>query len=221
MIAKKSFAPTQLTDQSILNNLLFMSLFFLCPIETGIYKHSKDFDKQGVVYALTTNSRKTSNIVVTRSSDGEGKAEDVLKNQVKSGTVSGTKDKENSWWSVDLTEKYALYLTHYTLRHGHNRGISVLLNWRLEGSLDGRKWTKLKIHEKEYGLLEHCTCTWAIDGKSNAFRYFRIFQTGKNSSRKFGIFLSGIEMYGLLIEKKQLMLHIFRNIRTMEILGVA
>ena len=43
--------------------------------------------------------------------------------------------------------------------------------------------------------------TWAIDGNSNAFHYFRIFQKGKNSSEKFGIFISGIEPYGVLITK--------------------
>ena len=141
---------------------------------------------------------------MTRSSDGEGHAEDLLKNQVKPGAVSGTKDKEDSWWCVDLTEKYALYLTHYTLRHGRDRSMSVLLNWCLEGSLDGRKWITLKSHEDDHGLKEHrpyCTCTWVIDGNSNAFRFFRIFQTGKNSSGRFGIFLSGIELYGALIVK--------------------
>ena len=169
-----------------------------------IYKHSKDFDRRGVVYNLTTNSGKTSKIVATRSSNGEGKAEDLLENQVRRGTVSGTKDQEDSWWCVDLSEKYALYLTHYTLRHGRNSSESVLLNWRLEGSLDGREWTILKNHEGDHGLNEnrpYYTCTWAFDGKSNAFRYFRIFQTGRNSSGKFDIFLSGIELYGVLLEK--------------------
>ncbi|XP_067020541.1 uncharacterized protein [Acropora muricata] len=176
-----------------------------------IYSYSEDFDKRGVVYDLATNYGKTSQvnpsstqIVATRSSDGEGKAEDLLKNQVKRGTVSGTEEKKGSWWRVDLTEKYALYLTHYTLRHGRNRSISVLANWRLEGSIDGRKWTTLKNHEDHCGLKEYrpyCTCTWTIDGNSKAFRYFRIFQTGPNSSEKFGVFLSGIELYGVLITK--------------------
>ncbi|XP_044179726.1 E3 ubiquitin-protein ligase Ufd4-like [Acropora millepora] len=176
-----------------------------------IYSYKEDFDKRGVVYHLATIYRKTSQvnpsstqIVATRSSDREGHAEDLLKDQVKSGSVSGTKDKEGSSWCVDLTEKYVLFLTHYTLRHGRERSISVLVNWRLEGSLDGRKWTTLKNHEDDHGLKKdrpYGTCTWAIDGDSNAFRYFKIFQTGRNSSGRFGIFLSGIELYGVLIEK--------------------
>ena len=196
--------------------IVFVCLFFLCPIEIGIYNYSKDFDKNGVVYALAPNSGKTSlvsssstsasrtQIVATRSSDGEGNAMDLLENQVQTGTLSGTKDEEDSWWCVDLTERYVLYLTRYTLRHGRDKSLLVLLNWRLEGSVDGREWTVLKNHENERGLREpkpYCTCTWTIDGNSKAFRYFRIFQTGKNSSENFGIFLSGIELYGVLIEK--------------------
>ena len=83
---------------------------------------------------------------------------------------------------------------------------SVLRNWRLEGSVDECKWTVLKNHKNDHGLEErksygtYCTCTWAIDGELNAFRYFRIFQTGKHSSGRFGIFLSGIELYGVLVE---------------------
>ena len=114
---------------------------------------------------------------------------------------------EDSRCCVDLTDKYTLYLTHYTLGHGRDRSMTVLLNWLLEGSLDGRKWVILRIHKDDRGLKDHrpyCTCTWAIEGNSNAFRYFRILQTGYNSSRNFGIFLSGIELYGVLIEKKQL-----------------
>jgi len=37
-------------------------------------------------------------------------------------------------------------------------------------------------------------------GDSNAFHYFRILQTGENSTGNLGIFLSGIELYGVLIE---------------------
>ncbi|XP_015771978.1 PREDICTED: E3 ubiquitin-protein ligase HECTD1-like [Acropora digitifera] len=156
-----------------------------------VFNYDKDFDKRGVVYDLATNGKtsegnpSSTQIVATRSSNGKGCAEDVLENQVKWGKVSKTKDEENSWWCVDLTEKHALYLTHYTLRHGRNRTRSILVNWRLEGSLDGRRWITLKNHEDDHGLKKggyYCTCTWAIDGNPSAFRYFRVLQTDKNSS---------------------------------------
>ena len=191
-------------------NLYVCLFFFFCPIETGIYVHRHDFDKNGVVYALAnklggTNSSRT-RIIATRSSDERGTARLILENQLQRGVVSATKAKENSWWCVDLTENYVLYLTHYTLRHGQEQRWSFLHNWRLEGSVDGCKWTVLKNHNNDRGLAEdkshstYCTCTWAIDGNFNAFRYFRIFQTGKNTASTFGIFLSGIELYGVLVE---------------------
>ena len=179
-----------------------------------VLNYNKDFDKQGVIYALATNfGNKTcvnpgsnnaspTQIIATRSSDDQGEAEDVLEN--RRGTLSGTKDQNNSWWCIDLTEKYVLYLTHYTLRHGRDNGLSIIRNWRLQGSLDGRSWKTLKKHDNDRGLKDpypYYTCTWSVDGELGAFRYFRIFQTGKNSSGRFGIFLSGIELYGVLIER--------------------
>jgi len=173
-----------------------------------IHNHKKDFDTNGVVYALAKtvggpNSIQT-RITATRSSDEEGKATDILENRVDREIVSGTMAEKESWWCVDLTENYALYLTDYTLRHGYPTINSFLLNWQLEGSLDGENWQTLSRHVSDRGLKgneRYQTHTWAIDGDYSAFRYFRIFQTGKNSSGNLGIFLSGIELCGVLIEK--------------------
>ncbi|XP_067021500.1 E3 ubiquitin-protein ligase Ufd4-like isoform X2 [Acropora muricata] len=171
----------------------------------SLHIHSgKDFDKHGVVYALQNKG-----ITATRSSGKKGQAEDILKNEVKNGIVCATKSVEDSWWCVDLTENYALYLTHYTLRHGQEPKTSILYNWQLEGSVDGCKWTVLKKHTNDRGLItskstesndRYSTHTWEIDGELKAFRYFQIFQTGFNYSGKFGIFLSGIELYGVLVK---------------------
>ena len=64
---------------------LYVSLFFLCPTETGIYIHRDDFDKHGVVYALANKfggiSSSRTRIIATRSSDGRGTAKIVLENQ--------------------------------------------------------------------------------------------------------------------------------------------
>ena len=190
--------------------LLYVCLFFLCPIETGRYIYREDFDKNGVVHAFTNKFGRMDSprtrIIAIRSSDERGTAELILENQLQRGIVCATKAKENSWWCVDLTENYALHLTNYTLRHGQEQSESFLCNWRLEGSVDGRKWTTLKNHKNDRALggpkfhSTYSTCTWAIAGKLNAFRYFRIFQTGVNSSGRFGTFLSGIELYGMLVE---------------------
>ena len=188
---------------------LYVCLFF-CRIETGTYAYRNDFDQNGVVFALENDiggiNPSRTRIIATRSSDERGTARVILENHLQSGVVSATKARPKSWWRVDLTENYALYLTHYTLRHGQEQKRSLLRNWRLEGSVYGCKWTVLKNHDNDHGLGEtkthgkYYTCTWAIDGHSKAFRSFRIFQTGKNTSGSLGIFLSGIELYGVLVE---------------------
>ena len=207
----QAFASIPQSPKHFLINAWIIALMcvFLFLIETGIHKYINDFDKNGVVYALATNfgrtkALRTTIMAATRSSNEEGDATDILENCLARGIVSGTsKDEEQSWWCVDLTEKYALYLTHYSLRHGCDKRQLFLRNWRLEGSLDGHCWRILSRHKNDRGLKgkPYCTCTWRIHGKSHAFRFFRIFQTGKNSSGKFGIFLSGIELYGVLIEQ--------------------
>ncbi|XP_044179727.1 E3 ubiquitin-protein ligase hecd-1-like [Acropora millepora] len=190
---------------------------FQMPWPGRVHNYEKDFDTNGIVYALVRNSGRPDStqisITATRSSDGEGKAIDVLEHRVDREIVSGTMAEKESWWCVDLTENYALYLTHYTLRHGLKTSFSHLLNWQLQGSHDGQSWETLRTHDNDRGLKgkdPYCTCTWAIGGKKpgeiigdrwkKAFRYFRIFQTGKHSSGRFGIFLSGIELYGVLVK---------------------
>lgn len=182
----------------------------------GVFHYIGDFDKNGVIYAMGSSFRTTSwvnpssksdlstRVTATRSSTKLGSASDLLNYCNNTRKESGTKDDNGSWWCVALSEKYSLYLTHYTLRHGLNDGNSFLRNWKLEGSLDGSNWEVLKNHENDTKLcrpLKHFTATWSIDREVGAFRYFRIVQTGENSSNKYGINLSGIELYGALIER--------------------
>ena len=139
-------------------------------------------------------------IDVTRSSDGPGDVTDLVGNRKEK--VCGTLDKKNSWWCVDLTKSYTLYLTHYSLRQA--KGRPVIRNWRLQGSLDGRNWETLRDHVDDRRLGNgpaYRSATWEVDGKMSAFRYFKIMQTGKNSEGKFSLFLAGMELYGVLIEK--------------------
>ncbi|EDO42181.1 predicted protein, partial [Nematostella vectensis] len=86
-----------------------------------------------------------------------------------------------SWWCVDLGEHYTFFPTVYTLRHGRDNGLSIIRNWKLEGSRDGHRWTVLKVHENDRGMkgaYPFYTGTWSIDGQVSAMRYFRVFQTG-------------------------------------------
>lgn len=188
-------------------------MLFSFSFNAGVIHYLKNAEGHGVFYALGTNFGATKwknpgkteafskmRIIVTRSSDYQGDATDLLEN--RTDIASGTDNEPNSSWCVNLTEKYALYPTHYTLRHA--RSLPIIRNWRLEGSLDGIDWKTLKAHKDDrrlYGLSPYHTATWLIEGKFMAFQYFRILQTGMNSKGNCRLFLSGMELYGVLIEK--------------------
>ena len=48
----------------------------------------------------------------SRSSDGPGEVSDILNH--KKSTISGTAERENSWWSIDLGLSHRLIITHYS-----------------------------------------------------------------------------------------------------------
>eukprot|EP00729_Bicosta_minor_P028746 gene28746-biopygen14640 len=104
--------------------------------------------------------------------------------------------------SVDLGEGRHLAPDYYCLRHGFYRGAFRLRHWRLEGSNDGSTWTLLKTHANDQALpyQKWSTASWPIEAAADgaSYRYFRIYQTGKDSDGEEGICCAGIELYGLL-----------------------
>ena len=90
------------------------------------------------------------------------------------------------------------------MRQGKRDGESALTDWQLEGSHDGEKWEKIKtIYNEEDPQFAapppFYTGTWSVEKGIAAFRFFRILQAGGNSSGKYGIYLSGIELFGVLL----------------------
>lgn len=122
------------------------------------------------------------------------------------GTTSGTDEGKDSWWSVDLGSKHRLFLSHYELRHGKPGADSLLTEWQLQGSIDEaiNSWENIEtIFDKSDPQFSnsdrYISGRWSVGGKRKAYRYFRIKQTRVNKSGKYGIFLSGIELYGTLL----------------------
>ena len=96
----------------------------------------------------------------------------------------------------------------------------TLLNWQFEGSLDKKAWDVLdrRVYltndpvlnaelEQDRNLLKRkgATSTWAIDSErfkemKAGYRYFRVIQVGKNSSGSDNLSLSGIEIYGRIVQ---------------------
>ena len=112
-----------------------------------------------------------------------------------------TNSTANSWMSVDLGEGRHLAPDYYCLRHGVGNRRNRLCNWRLEGSNDDSTWTLLKTHANDQALPKqaYSTASWPIEAAADgaSYRYFRIFQTGKDSSGYHHLGC-GIELYGLL-----------------------
>lgn len=145
------------------------------------------------------------NVVATRSTEGPGKANDVLNHKLSKDDLDcGTLELRDSWWCVDLGENHLLIPTHYSLRHG-KKGTrdAILRSWELEGSIDGKNWNKIgtsrKRLEREFEN-SYFTDTWLVEGDVGAFRFFQIVQTGKHSSNGFGIYLLAMEFYGILLK---------------------
>ena len=108
-----------------------------------------------------------------------------------------------SWFKVDLGSARALVVNHYALRHGDVDDVYGLRNWKLQGAAtsDG-PWTTLRNHDNDSALesKKHSVAAWAVEGAETAFRFFRVFQHGKNAEGDDHLMCGGIELYGTLTE---------------------
>ena len=108
-------------------------------------------------------------------------------------------DVPSSWFALDLGDGRSVIPTSYTLRHGANYRADALRNWDFQGSIDGVTWTMLRRHKNDASLNSgFATRTWPVPNQAQAYRYFRILQTGHNSSNHNFLLLSGIELHGEL-----------------------
>ena len=111
-----------------------------------------------------------------------------------------TANQGGSWMAVDL--KRQLIPSHYCLRSGLCSGGShKLRHWRLEGSNDGSSWTTLREHSNDTALAGDAfpAAHWPLPDVATAYRHFRIYQTGANSSSSHYLMCAGIEVYGVLL----------------------
>ena len=164
------------------------------------------------MYGLATSFGKTAwadparsgKVCVLRSSIAEGQTSQIVNHTVNARRNPSccTKNERGSWWQVGFTSNLALVLSHYTLRHGCCDGVCVLKNWEFQGSNDGERWTILDAHKDATSLplQSFSTCTYRVKGNVTAMRYFRVLQTGKNSTGNFRLYISGLELYGLLVQ---------------------
>jgi len=109
-----------------------------------------------------------------------------------------TEDIPASWFYIDLGQ-YSVLPYAYSLRHGGNYIADSLRNWDFQGSEDGQHWIVLKRHRNDESLKgKYDQKCWKLEKSNVPFSKFRILQTGRNSSNRHFLVISGFELYGEL-----------------------
>jgi hypothetical protein len=164
----------------------------------------------GVIQYLATNGNTepaknphTSGEVVASMSSiaGSSNPSHLVMQPHDGSTMNFTKNEPNQWVAVDLGKGRSLVPSDYCARHGNsNGGYGRLQSWDFEGSNDGSNYTVLRAHKNDNSLPNKAfsVAAWKVEGANQAYRYFRIRQTGENSNCIHHLCCAGIELYGML-----------------------
>jgi hypothetical protein len=113
-----------------------------------------------------------------------------------------TKDEPNSWICYDF-KCMRIKPTHYSLRSRRDYNGYHLRCWTLEGSQDGESWVELDRRENNATLnSQDAIATFSIS-QSIEVQMIRPRQLDKNSSGYHHLFVSAIEIFGVILEPKQ------------------
>ena len=171
-----------------------------------VFRFESAFDTNGILHYIGTrggtvayrNPHELGEVVSSSSSSVVGgSAPRFVQHAHATPVMQFTDNTPQSWMAVDLGEGRSLVVDHYCLRSdcfpGHK-----LRNWELQGSLDGQTWQTLRIHLSDTSLPLQAmrTAAWPVDAGAQAFRHFRIAQTGVNSFGIPHLMCAGIELYG-------------------------
>jgi len=169
-----------------------------------IFEYTTDFDNKGILHFIATNGgrsdwqnpAKTGEIKITGSSIEKGQLEFICELEPQE---CWSADVPSSWFTIDMGKDRAVKPTRYTLRHGGASRQDSLRDWALKGSDDSINWTAVGRHKDDSSLNGNfSTHSWEIKNPVQPWRYFRLVQTGHNSSGHNFLSLSGIEFYGEL-----------------------
>ena len=134
------------------------------------FDYEADFDCNGVLYwlgtkRLTTPWRNPGQLGIVEVSSSplapEPKSSAVWAVTGREAVRCVTLPSQESWFTIDLKEFYCRP-THYTLRHYSSWDTEAVRDWKLQGSNDGKKWSKIISHKKDASL-----------NKKGYFYYFR------------------------------------------------
>ncbi|TVT99322.1 hypothetical protein EJB05_55322, partial [Eragrostis curvula] len=108
--------------------------------------------------------------------------------------------KKRSWWMVDVGQDHQLMCNYYTVRQ--DGSTTFMRCWVLEGSMDGRNWTSLRVHEDDQTICQPGQfASWPVTGPPALlpFRFFRIALTGPAAgcvSGSWNLCICFLELYG-------------------------
>ncbi|XP_070028530.1 BTB/POZ domain-containing protein At2g30600 isoform X1 [Nicotiana sylvestris] len=104
-----------------------------------------------------------------------------------------------SWWMVDVGQDHQLMCNYYTLRQDGSG--AFMRRWNFQGSLDGKSWTNLRIHENDQTICKPGQfASWPITGPNALlpFRFFRLLMTAPTTddTNPWNCCICFLELYG-------------------------
>ena len=167
-------------------------------------------DTCGILYWLGSEGRKTPFSNPARAGKVSVSASSLMRDSSPIDTLVGrglvrlsSKPLPNSWMQVDFG-RARVVAKRYTLRHYSSWDTEALRNWEFQASNDGASWTTLRKHTNDTTLkTKGARGSWTLTSKASkkSWRYFRVLQTGKNSNNHHYLALSGLEIYGDLLDQ--------------------
>ncbi|KAK7321838.1 hypothetical protein VNO77_32825 [Canavalia gladiata] len=130
----------------------------------------------------------------------------VLVSRTYQGTCFAGPRLENghncTWWMVDLGQDHQLMCNYYTLRQDGSKAFPRC--WNIQGSLDGKNWTNLRVHENDLTVCKPGQfASWPIIGPNALlpFRYFRVVLTGPttDATNPWNFCICYLELYGYFL----------------------
>ncbi|XP_061356581.1 BTB/POZ domain-containing protein At2g30600 isoform X2 [Gastrolobium bilobum] len=174
-----------------------------------------DGDDHGVLYFAGTsygehpwvNPLLAEKITITASSPNSRYTDPkVLVSRTYQGTCFAGPRLENghncTWWMVDLGQDHQLMCNYYTLRQDGSKAFPRF--WNIQGSLDGKSWTKLRVHENDKTVCKPSQfASWPIIGPNALlpFRYFRVVLSGPttDATNPWNFCICYLELYGYFL----------------------
>jgi len=173
-------------------------------------QYISDGDNNGVIYYAGTSFGKhqwmnpvlTKNITVVASSPNSRHTDPkALVSKNYQGTCFAGPCIENgkklSWWMVDIGQDYQLMCNYYTVRQ--DGSTTFMRSWALQGSMDGRNWTSLRVHDDDPTICHPGQfASWPIVGPAALlpFRFFRVALTGPAAGCAWNLCICFLELYG-------------------------